>query len=135
MNRVIVAALCVTIVCTGLPPARARAARVPAGNAPATSATQPDARAAANADAPSATEHWLRDAVPAASFVAEPPDTTEDDEFFLPEETDKRKLARDITVFVIASVFVAFFIIKVFIEKDPDPPPEEPNGKPITPPQ
>ncbi len=44
------------------------------------------------------------------------PDTTE---FEFPEE-EKKHLVRDVTIFVIASVFVAFFVIKVFLEGDTD---------------
>ncbi len=122
LNRVVAVALCVTVFVSGLPPAPSRAA---------------DGEVAAATDAAevaSTVSYRLRDAVPASSFIAAPPDSTEDD-FFLPEETDNRKLVRDIAVFVIVAAFVAFFIIKVFIEKDPDPPPDDPNGKPIPPPQ
>ncbi len=42
------------------------------------------------------------------------PDTTG---FEFPEE-EKKHLVRDVTIFVIASVFVAFFVIKVFLEGD-----------------
>lgn len=56
------------------------------------------------------------------------PDTTE---FDFPEDEHKH-LARDITVWVIASAFVAYFIIKVFIEKDDEPAPDnKPPGKTI----
>jgi hypothetical protein len=129
LHRVVTVALCVTVFFMGLTPARARAAgadrqgsAAPAGDEPAQSAA-------------TAVSYRLRDAVPAASFVTAPPDTIEDDDFFLPEETDNKKLVRDIAVFVIVAVFVAFFIIKVFIEEDDDPPPDDGNGKPITPPQ
>jgi len=62
----------------------------------------------------------------AAGYVD--PDTTE---FDFPED-DHKHLARDITVWVIASAFVAYFIIKVFIEKDDEPAPDDkPPGKTI----
>jgi hypothetical protein len=65
----------------------------------------------------------------AMGFAAEP-DSTED-EFDFPDE-EKNHLARDITVFVIASAFVAFFIIKVFLEGDTDTPEDDGGGgKPI----
>jgi hypothetical protein len=123
-NRIVAAVVCLAILVTGLPPSRARAA---GGEAPA--ATAPPAESGAEVS------YLLRDAVPASSFVAAPPDTTDEDDFFLPEETDHKKLVRDIAVFVIVTAFVAYFIIKVFIEKDPDPPPDDSNGKPIPPPQ
>jgi len=52
-------------------------------------------------------------------FASSDPDSTE---FQFPEEDNH--LVRDITVFVIVSAFVAFFLIKVFLEGDTD----EENG-------
>jgi len=57
----------------------------------------------------------LRYAVPMTGGYAQP-DTTE---FEFPEE-ERKHLARDITVFVIVSAFVAYFLIKVFLEGDTD---------------
>jgi len=59
-------------------------------------------------------------------------DTTEPDYEF-PEEEEDRHLLRDITVWVIVTAFVGFFIIKVFLEGDTDqePPPE--GGKTFPP--
>ena len=48
------------------------------------------------------------------------------DEFEFPEDEESH-LARDITVFVIVSAFVAFFVIKVFLEGDTDQT-ETPDG-------
>ena len=72
----------------------------------------------------------LRYAVPVAGAYAQP-DTTE---FDFPEE-EKKHLARDITVFVIVSAFVAYFIIKVFLEgdKDENNTDDTGNGKPPPP--
>jgi hypothetical protein len=78
--------------------------------------------------------HFLRDAVASAGFAAQPPDTVTDD-FYLPEETDKKKLYRDIAVFVVAAAFVAYFIIKVFIEKDEEPADDGDDGKDVPPPE
>jgi hypothetical protein len=56
------------------------------------------------------------------------PDTTE---FDFPEDEHKH-LVRDIAAWVIASAFVAYFIIKVFIEKDKTSSPDDkPPGKTI----
>lgn len=55
----------------------------------------------------------LRFAVPLSHNYVQP-DTTE---FDFPEEEDKH-LIRDITVFVIVSAFIAYFLIKVFLEED-----------------
>lgn len=122
LNRVIAVALCVTVLCMGLTPPRARADE---------EARADSAETAQEPAGVSVASHRLRDAIPASSFVAAPPDTAEEDPFFLPEETDKKKLIRDITVFVIVCAFVAFFIVKVFIEKDDDPPPDDDGGKPV----
>ena len=72
----------------------------------------------------------LRYAIPATGGFADPDST----EFDFPDDENKH-LVRDITVFVIASVFVAIFIIKVFLEEDE---PEDDggdggNGKPPPP--
>jgi hypothetical protein len=118
----------VCLVATGTP-----ASGAPGGRASAQAA----ARCAAADPQPSprpVDEHFLRDAIPAPSEAVEPPDTTGDDEFTLPEEKDKKKLYREIAVFIVASAFVAYFIIKVFIEKDP-PASEKPGGKPVPLPQ
>jgi len=53
----------------------------------------------------------------ALAYAAEPDSTEEGLEF--PEEKESH-LARDITVFVIVSAFVGYFIIKVFLEGDTD---------------
>jgi hypothetical protein len=56
------------------------------------------------------------------------PDTSE---FEFPEEENEH-LARDITVWVIVASFVAFFIVKVFIEDDDEEPEDDgPPGKQI----
>jgi hypothetical protein len=56
------------------------------------------------------------------------PDTSE---FEFPEDENKH-LVRDITVWLVAAAFVAFFIIKVFIEEDEEAPPDDtPPGKQI----
>jgi hypothetical protein len=64
---------------------------------------------------PSDSARSLRYAVPMTGGYAQPDST----EFEFPEE-EKKHLARDITVFVIVSVFVAYFLIKVFLEGDKD---------------
>jgi len=113
----------VTVTSAGLPPSAARAS--------SNVAAAPDSveTPATTAFDVAASSHLLRDAIPVVSFAAAPPDTGDDD-FFIPPET-KKKLAREITVFLIVSVFVAYFIIKVFIEKDKEEPPPPPGGKPI----
>jgi hypothetical protein len=127
-KRALVLLVSICLVSSGIPGnTRAGDARGDADARPA--AAEPTAVPAA----PSADDHFLRDAVASAGFAAQPPDTVDDD-FFLPEETDKKKLYRDIAVFVIAAAFVAFFIIKVFIEKDEEPAEDDGNGKDIPPP-
>jgi hypothetical protein len=70
------------------------------------------ARAAARGD------HFLRDAVPSAGFARQPEDTTDD--FFLPNEKDTSDLLWEVAAWVIGAAIVAYFIIKVFLEDEPD---------------
>lgn len=81
-----------------------------------------------------ADDHFLRDSIPATSFAAAQPDTTEDD-FVLPEEKSKGQLAKEIAIWVIAAAFVAFFIVKVFIQEDEEPDDDDDGGKDIPLPQ
>jgi hypothetical protein len=120
LNRIVAGLMCVTVVAIGIPR--------PSLAAPAAASATPLASAVR------ASSHLLRDTIPIASFVAPPPDSTEDDDFFLPPETDKKKLIREVTVFLIVSAFVAYFFIKVFLEKDPPAPTKPTNGKSIPPP-
>jgi len=50
-----------------------------------------------------------------------------------PEDEKDDHLIRDIAVFLVVAAFVAFFIIKVWLEGDEEPPPEEEGGKEIPP--
>ena len=54
-------------------------------------------------------------------------DTTDDYPF--PEEEEQKHLWRDVAVWLIAAGFVAYFIIKVFLEGDKDQPPTQEPGK------
>ncbi len=113
----------------------ARAARVASRSAIAAGSGR-DGRGAGGAAWTSA------DAAPGAFFLrdgamrrADPPDTTGSVFDFPEEEEEKKKtrhLARDITVFVIASAFVAAFVIEVFIRGDTDTPVDNrPPGKTV----
>ncbi len=79
-------------------------------------------------------DHFLRDSIPATLAATEPPDST-DDGFVLPEEKSKKQITKEIVMWTVIAAFVAFFIVKVFIEKDDDTADTGSNGKPITPPQ
>jgi hypothetical protein len=115
----------VCLLCMGFPQPGVRAARAE---------THMRVQRSAGADAQPASDHFLRDALPATIMASDPPDTTGDG-FVLPEEKSKKKLAKEIAVFVIVAAFVAYFIVKVFIEKDNQSADTGSNGKPITPPQ
>ncbi len=69
---------------------------------------------------------------PAPSFLAASAfaDTT-DLEFPEDEEVNQKNLVRDVSIFIVASAFVAFFLIKVFLEGDTQEPPPDDNSKPI----
>ncbi len=85
-------------------------------NGVSTRAAEPDAR-------------FLRDG---ALRAVEPPDTSRSVFDFPEEEKKNRHLARDITVFVIVSAFVAAFVIEVFLKGDTDTPVDnKPPGKTI----
>ncbi len=117
-GRVLAIVLCVTTVAAPWP--RAARAASPAA-APAHAAPLDSGAPATRDTVPIPTQpHFLRDAVPSAGFASAPEDTT--DEGFLPEEHNTRKLVWDIAAWVVGAALVAFFIIKVFIEKDPDQP-------------
>lgn len=79
-------------------------------------------------------DHFLRDSIPATMAASAPPDTA-DDGFTLPEEKSKKQLTKEIVMWTVIAAFVAFFIVKVFIEKDDAPVESGSNGKPITPPR
>lgn len=52
-------------------------------------------------------------------------DTTD---YEFPEEEEKRNLVREVAMYVVIAGFVAFFIIKVFLEGDTDLPPSDNGG-------
>ena len=81
-------------------------------------------------DSSDGTFNSLRYAIPATGGFAEPDSSG----FEFPEDENKH-LVRDITVFLIASAFVAIFLIKVFMEEDTeeDNPDDGGNGKPPPP--
>lgn len=111
------------IVACGLPRPAARAGSLPRG-----AGTSSDAAAMEDSGgSPRVPAEGPVLALGALSAYAEP-DTTEFD--FPEDESDT--LVRDITVWVIASAFVAYFIIKVFLEEDKDEPVDNtPPGKQI----
>jgi len=111
--------VCAAIVVAPLPRARA------ATSTPSTARSDDASRRPIPA---STTSYFLRDAVPASGFAAAPEDST--DEEFLPEEEDTKKLVWDIAAWVLGAALVAFFIIKVFIEEDPDEPDDGGGTKP-----
>lgn len=122
------------IICCGLPRSHAANARIPHGTqTSAEAAALPAADPAPDGATPSseAVARAVAAGAPVLAYGAlnasAEPDTTE---FEFPD--DEKHLARDITVWVIASAFVAFFIIKVFLEKDKDEPVDNsPPGKQI----
>lgn len=125
LNRVVTIAVCASVIAAGVPCPAVSAPEAPDENGVAGNAVSTAARAS----------HVLRDAIPIASFAADPPDTTGDDDFFLPPEKSRKKLVQEVAVFVIVSAFVAYFIITVFLKKDNPPPPKTPTGKPVPLPQ
>jgi len=110
------------IICCGLPRPGTATARIPRGTqTPAEAAALPSSDPSPDPATPSpaAVSRAVADGVPVLAYGAlkasAEPDSTE---FEFPD--DEKHLARDITVWIIASAFVAFFIIKVFLEEDKD---------------
>jgi hypothetical protein len=113
--RALTATVAVAIVAAGIPP-RAGAGALRRG------ARSPNAAAGTVGSGAPVAVGPRRDAANllrfgALGYAAEPDSTA--DEFEFPEE-EKSHLARDITIFVIVSAFVGFFLIKVFLEGDTD---------------
>jgi hypothetical protein len=111
------ATVAVAIVAAGIPP-RARAGAGPLRHG----AGSPNAAAGPVRPGPTVAVAPRRDAANllrfgALGYAAEPDSTA--DEFDFPDE-EQSHLARDITIFVIVSAFVGFFLIKVFLEGDTD---------------
>jgi hypothetical protein len=88
---------------------------------------------AAEPEARPADDHFLRDSIPATSFAAAPPDTAADD-FVLPEEKSSKQLIKEIAIWTFVVAFVAFFVVKVFIEDDEEEADDDDGGKDVPPP-
>lgn len=119
ISKIVVLIVCVSLCCYGIPRDVFSAGSLPKGEASA------DAAAGASSDSSREVgDQFLR------FGYAHQPDSTTTFEF--PEEENEH-LHRDILIFVIASAFVAFFIVKVFIEEDEEPQDEGGGGKDIPP--
>lgn len=118
LKQTLAVVLTVALIIYTLPrPVRAQSVQAAASAA--------DVGATSHATTVATVEPLLRIALaPAATSGFAQADSTE---FEFPAE-DRSHLARDITIFVIVSVFVAFFIIKVFIEDEPDEPDDGGSG-------
>lgn len=126
VRRTIAGAMSVCLIVTGFPAHGPRSAGAQT-NTRVQSATSAD-------DAAPAADHFLRDAIPVTLAAATPPDSTDDD-FVLPEEKGKKQLVKEIALFVVVAAFVAYFIVKVFIEEDNSSTESGSNGKPVNPPR
>ena len=102
------------------PPLAFGALSLPKGEASADAAASNQSSARSVDSTADLGDHFLR-------FSYSQPDTTT---FEFPEE-EREHLIRDISIFLIASVFIAFFIVKVFIEDDDEVVEEGPPGKDI----
>ena len=109
--RIIVAVVCLALALYGFPRDAFGEDSLPQG-----ASTSDEAASASGDSSREVGDQFLR------FGYAQQPDTTQTFEF--PEE-ENQHLIRDIAIFVIASAFVAFFIIKVFIEEDQE---EEDSG-------
>lgn len=131
VKRTLVGVLTAAIVSVGLPhpaPGAPAAETIARGTDSADEAAAPSHHPAPPSDSDRAVDTGAPILAYGAMAAFDDPDTTE---FQFPEE-NKRSIVKDITVWVIASAFVAFFIIKVFLEKDKDEPVDKsPPGKKI----
>jgi hypothetical protein len=128
LHKLIAAILAVSVIAAGMPlRARSQSVSIPRGTATSDAAALPSPGVTSSGSTTLPLQDGAADLLRfgALGFAAEP-DSTED-EFEFPDE-EKSHLARDITVFVIASVFVAFFIVKVFLEGDTDTPDDSGGG-------
>lgn len=117
--QVLVVALSACMIAVGLPRPAAARPSLPRGQATA------DAAARAVSDTTAVTPPLL--AMGASSGWSEPDSTKSE----FPEE-QKSHLARDLTAWIIGAVFVAFFIVEVFIKNDQSTPTtQKPPGKTI----
>ena len=122
-RRLIAGSVSLCLVAAGFPSHGVRPARA-----------QTHMRVQASAEPGPANDHFLRDAIPATLAASTPPDTA-DTGFTLPEEKSKKQITKEIVMWTLIAAFVAFFIVKVFIEKDNSSSNSGSNGKPIPPPQ
>jgi hypothetical protein len=53
-------------------------------------------------------------------------DTTD---YEFPEDEERKHLWRDVVLWLVVAGFVAYFVIKVFLEKEPEAPPDDNGGK------
>ena len=132
LHKPLIAILAVSLIAAGMPlRARSQQVSIPRGAPTSGAAALPSSRGTLRNSSTLPPRDGVNDILRygALGQVAEP-DSTED-EFEFPDE-EKNHLARDITVFVIASAFVAFFIIKMFLEGDTDSSEtDDGGGKPI----
>ena len=127
-RRFVAGTVTVCLLATGVARTGVCDARADTNTRVGTTAAAPDPAPAPEPRAGS--DHFLRDAVPAAGFAAVEPDTTDGD-FVLPEEKSRSQLVKEIAVWVLVAAFVAFFIVKVFIQDDDEPADDGGNGKDI----
>jgi hypothetical protein len=122
LNKQLVIFVLLTFACYVIPVHAPQAESLVAGKSSA------DAAASLQHDSPkgSSVQLPLRFGLALDNAYTEP-DTTG---FEFPEE-EKKHLVRDVTIFVIASVFVAYFVIKVFLEGDTDEETPSNGGKDV----
>jgi hypothetical protein len=126
LNKHVVCVVLIAFACHILPASVFAGDTLVAGKSTAGEAAAPDARDST----PSDSTLPLRYAIPMTGGYAQPDST----EYEFPEEK-KSHLARDITIFVIVSAFVGYFLVKVFLEGDKEDQggDEGGNGKPPPP--
>lgn len=114
--------LAIAVTCLAVPAPASNDRQIPAG--------QPTAAQAAAPKLPGADARASAFGAIGQSYASA--DTTDDYQF--PEDEERKHLWRDVALWLIAAGFVAFFVIKVFLEGDKDEPQTEEPGKEVPPP-
>jgi hypothetical protein len=124
IRKLLVYGICCAFACLTYPRKTAAEKPVLEGVGTSEEAAAPELTRAAN------DTYTLAGWQPSVAFLASSAraDTTE---LEFPEDEEGKHLVRDIGIFIIVSAFVAYFIIKVFLEGDKEEPPPPENGKEI----
>jgi hypothetical protein len=121
LKTYLVYTLAIAITCLALPSPASTERQLPAG--------EPTAAGAAAPKLPGSDDRVTPFAAIGESYAYA--DTTDDYQF--PEDEEQKHVWRDVVIWLAVAGFVAFFVIKVFLEGDKDEPQTEEPGKQVPP--